>query len=60
MKAINWVVKKICLGVFSLYSVNILFSSIGINIPINLFTIPISSFLGVFGLVGVILLKVIV
>lgn len=58
MKTFNWIVKKTCIGVFSLYSLNILFSTIGISVPINLFTIPISSFLGVFGLIGVIFLKV--
>ena len=51
------VVKKICLGIFGIYSVNILFSAINIFIPINLITISLSSFLGIFGIMALVLLR---
>lgn len=57
MKHLFKIVKKLCLGIFSIYSVNVLFSSINVLIPINLFTIGMSSFLGVFGIISVIIMK---
>ncbi len=51
------VVKKICLGIFGIYSVNLLFSAINIYIPINLITVSLSSLLGVFGLMALVLLR---
>ena len=49
MKLIFKVIKKLCLGIFSIYSVNVLFSLVNIVIPINFYTISMSSFLGVLG-----------
>lgn len=57
MKLFYNIVKKLCIGIFSIYSFNILFSTLNINIPINLYTIGISSFLGIFGLASIIFLK---
>lgn len=57
MKHLFKIVRKLCLGIFSIYSVNVLFSSINVLIPINLFTIGMSSFLGVFGIISVIIMK---
>jgi inhibitor of the pro-sigma K processing machinery len=57
MKLFYKIVKKLCIGIFSIYSVNILFSTLNINIPLNIYTIGISSFLGLFGLASIIVLK---
>lgn len=57
MKKLLFVVKRICLGIFALYSVNVLFSAINVVIPINIYSISISCFLGIFGIVALILLK---
>ena len=57
MKLFYKIVKKLCIGIFSIYSVNILFSTLNINIPLNIYTISISSFLGLFGLASIIVLK---
>ncbi len=45
-------IKKLCIGLFSIYTFNLLFSNINLYIPFNFFTIFISSFLGVFGVVS--------
>lgn len=45
-------IKKFCIGLFSIYTFNLLFSNINLYIPFNFFTIFISSFLGVFGVVS--------
>ena len=60
MKHLFMIVKRLCLGIFSIYSVNVLFSSINVIIPINLYTIGMSSFLGIFGIISVILMKFII
>ena len=60
MKILFKIIKKICLGIFSIYSVNVLFSLVNIVIPINFYTISMSSFLGVFGIMGVIAMKFII
>lgn len=57
MKVFGKILKKICLGIFGIYSVNVLFSLIDIIIPINLFTIAISSFLGISGILAIIVIK---
>ena len=57
MNKVMNVVKKICLGIFGIYSVNILFGAINIFIPINLITISLSSFLGIFGIMALVLLR---
>ncbi len=60
MKYLFKLVKKLCLGIFGIYSVNILFSLVNIVIPINFYTISMSSFLGIFGIIGVIVMKFII
>jgi len=60
MRILFKIIKKICLGIFSIYSVNVLFSLVNIVIPINFYTISMSSFLGVFGIMGVIAMKFII
>lgn len=57
MKLLLRIVKKLCIGIFTIYSVNVLFSAINIVIPMNVFTIGMSSFLGVFGVVSIIVIK---
>lgn len=57
MKLLLKIVKKLCIGIFTIYSVNVLFSAINIVIPMNLFTIGMSSFLGIFGVVSIIVIK---
>lgn len=60
MKHLFKIVKKLCIGIFGIYSVNVLFSAINVAIPINLFTISMSSFLGIFGIISVIIMKFII
>jgi len=57
MKLLRILCKKIVLGIFGIYSINVIFSSINVIIPMNLFTISMSSFLGIFGIIAVIALK---
>ena len=57
MKLFYKIVKKLCIGIFSIYSINILFSLVNIVIPINIYTIGMSSFLGIFGIMGIITMK---
>lgn len=57
MKLLLKLVKKLCIGIFTIYSINILFSAINIVIPMNVFTIGMSSFLGIFGVVSIIVIK---
>ena len=59
MKLLSKFIKKVCLGVISIYSFNVLFKLINIIIPINIFTIAISSILGVSGNFALVLLQVI-
>mgnify|MGYP002620733355 CR=1 FL=1 len=58
MRIICNIIKKFCVGIFSLYSINLFIQYLNINIPINIFTIFMSSFLGVFGIVSIIILKI--
>lgn len=60
MKYFVKLVRNICLGLFGIYSVNVLFSSINIIVPINLYTIFLSSFLGVFGIISIIIIQLII
>ena len=60
MKLIFKVIKKLCLGIFSIYSVNVLFSLVNVVIPINIYTLGMSSFLGIFGIMSVIAMKFII
>lgn len=57
MKLLVKLVKKLCLGIFGIYSINVLFSTMNVIIPINIYTIMISSFLGIFGIVAIFVIK---
>lgn len=59
MKLLSKIIKKVCIGIISIYSFNVLFKLIDIIIPINIFTIVISSLLGIPGNFAIVLLKVI-
>lgn len=54
------VVRKLCLGIFAIYSINILFNSVGVSLPINLYSIFMSSFFGFSGIVTMILLVILI
>lgn len=58
MKLIYKFVKSICLGIITIYSFNVLFKLINVIIPINVYTIAVSSVLGIFGNFALVLLKV--
>lgn len=60
MKIVISVIRKLCIGIFSIYSINILFSAINIVVPINVYTICMSSFLGIFGLIAIIIMKIVI
>lgn len=60
MKILFKLVKNVCLGIFAIYSINVLFSTIGINIPINLYSIFMSSFLGLSGIISMIILVLLI
>ncbi|MGN1371569.1 MAG: pro-sigmaK processing inhibitor BofA family protein [Candidatus Coprovivens sp.] len=60
MKFVFMIIKKLCLGIFAIYSFNVLFSVINVVIPINLFTISMSSFLGIFGVISVLVMKYVI
>ncbi|HIS17907.1 MAG TPA: pro-sigmaK processing inhibitor BofA family protein [Candidatus Coprovivens excrementavium] len=60
MKILFTIIRKVCLGIFSIYSINILFSIINLSIPINFYSICMSSFLGIFGLISIIILKIVI
>lgn len=57
MKLIIKLIKKICIGIITIYSFNVLFSLLDVIIPINLYTITISTLLGLPGNAAIILLK---
>ena len=57
MKLFIKVIKRLVIGLFSIYAFNTLFLNLNITIPFNLYTICISSFLGIFGLIGLIILQ---
>ncbi len=60
MKLINKIVKRLCIGIFTIYSVNVLFNVLNIVIPFNIFTISMSSFLGIPGIVAIIIIKLLI
>ena len=57
MNKLMKIVKRLCFGIFGIYGVNLLFSVINIYIPINIITVGLSLFLGVFGLMALVLLQ---
>ena len=60
MKFLFKVVKRICLGIFSIYSTNVLFNLVNIVVPINLYTIAMSSMFGLFGVASIIFIQLII
>ena len=50
LKIIFGVVKKVIIAIFLIYGLNLLISSLGLLIPINLITIIVVGFLGIPGL----------
>lgn len=60
MKLLMKIIRNIVFGIFGIYSINVLFSTININLPINLFTLSMSSFLGVFGIITIVIMKFII
>lgn len=60
MKIFVRIIKSICLGMFGIYSANVLFNIINVVIPINVFTIGISSILGVFGVMAIVVIELLI
>lgn len=60
MKIFCNIVKKLCLGLFSIYSINVLFSTLNINLPINIYTVTFSSLLGIFGTLTLLIMKLVI
>lgn len=60
MKMFIKIIKKICIGMITIYSFNVLFGLLNIIIPINLFTIAVSTFLGIPGNFALVLLKIVI
>ena len=60
MKLIMKIIKRICIGIITIYSFNVLFSLINVVIPINPYTIAISTLLGLPGNAAIVLLKLII
>jgi len=57
MKIIFKVVKKVVFAFLLLYGFNLLYGTFKINVPINLYTIGITTILGFPGFCGIILLS---
>lgn len=57
MKYVVKFIRNLVLSIFTIYSVNVLFSLVNIYIPINVYTISIGTFLGAFGISYLIILK---
>ena len=57
MKILIKLIKKVCIGMITIYSFNVLFSLINIIIPINPYTIAVSSLFGIPGNFAIVLLK---
>lgn len=60
MKVLVNIIKHICLGIFGIYSVNVLFSMINVVIPINIYTLFIGSTLGIYGISAIVLLRLLI
>ena len=54
---IKYIIKRLVFSICILYSVNIIISSIGKFIPINIYTILITFIFDFFGLLAIIYLK---
>ncbi|MBY7141580.1 pro-sigmaK processing inhibitor BofA family protein [Virgibacillus sp. NKC19-3] len=52
MRLIGQGAVKLGIGILFLFFLNVFGGAIGLHIPINLFTVMVSGFLGIFGLVS--------
>lgn len=59
VKIIFKFIKRFIMGGFLLYAYNLIASSFNISIPINLFTLVIVSIFDVFGITGLVIIKMI-
>lgn len=50
-------IRSLCISLFGIYSINLLFSSINLYIPINLYSLSIISYLGFFGIASFIFIS---
>ncbi|MGN1337608.1 MAG: pro-sigmaK processing inhibitor BofA family protein [Candidatus Coprovivens sp.] len=57
MKLFCKIIKRVVVSIFSIYTIDILFSNLNIYIPFNFLTIIIGVFLGIYGLIGLILIQ---
>lgn len=57
MKYVVKLLRNLVLCIFTIYSINVLFSLVNIYIPLNFYTITIGTFLGVFGITCLVILK---
>ena len=57
-KLILGLIKKLCFGLVVMYSINILLSDLNVNLPFNVFSISVSTFLGIPGIVSLVLLNI--
>ena len=53
-------VKRLCLALVFLYSFNIILDDMNIMLPINIYSICISTFLGIPGVIALLLLNIFV
>lgn len=60
MKLIFKFIKNICLGIFALYSINTIFGKAGLFIPINLFSLSLCTFFGLYGIVTLVILILVI
>lgn len=60
MKKIFYVIKKVVIALFMLYSINLILGKIGVIIPINISSIVIVSILGLPSVVGLLILYLII
>ena len=60
MKIFVKIIKKICVGMITIYSFNMLFGLLNIIIPINFYTISVSTFLGIPGNFALVVLKMVI
>lgn len=57
MKYVVKLLRNFVLCIFTIYSINVLFSLVNIYIPLNIYTLSVGTFLGVFGITYLIVLK---
>lgn len=59
IKKLFWLVKKVIISCFILYSFNLIIAPLSINIPINYYTVGILTLLGFPGLLSLIIVLLI-